>query len=343
MSDQITFTSPLISPQMSMKPTRSTWIKHGLFLFATFVTATLASTLEPFGKLTIFPELIDGTAPDSWLALLFIPQYYTNLIRTSVTFLMLNPQELLYSLGFSISLLFILTAHEAGHYIACRIYRVHATLPFFMPTPPLIGPAGTLGAFIKILSPLPSRKAVFDIGVAGPIAGFVALIPISIIAMLTMDQLPPSQAALHQAQVYFSDPLYMQGMAWLFGIDLQLAIPNAFYYATWMGLLVTALNLIPSGQLDGGHANYAVFGPVIHRWTGRMAFLLMATASVVGFWFYNSPSGFLLAVLWAVMLRVGHPTPLDTEPLDLKRKVIAAATLVIFILCFVPIPIKLAY
>jgi membrane-associated protease RseP (regulator of RpoE activity) len=137
--------------------------------------------------------------------------------------------------------------------------------------------------------------------------------------------------------------LYMQGMAWLFGIDLQLAIPNAFYYATWMGLLVTALNLIPSGQLDGGHANYAVFGPVIHRWTGRMAFLLMATASVVGFWFYNSPSGFLLAVLLAVMLRVGHPTPLDTEPLDLKRKVIAAATLVIFILCFVPIPIKLAY
>ncbi len=326
-----------------MKPTRATWIKHGLLLLATFFTAMLASTLEPFGRLTVFPELIDGTAPDSWLAVFLLPQYYTHLLQASVTYLLTVPQGLSYSVSFAASLLFILTAHEAGHYVACRIYRVHATLPFFIPTPPVIGPAGTLGAFIKILAPMPSRKAVFDIGVAGPIAGFVALIPVSVIALITMDQLSPAQASMYQSQIYFSDPLYMQGMAWLFGVNLQYAVPNAFYYASWMGLLVTALNLIPSGQLDGGHANYAIFGPVVHRWTGRVAFVLMATFAIVGFWVYNSPSGFLIAVLLGVMLRVGHPRPLDTEPLDMKRRVIAFATLVIFILCFVPFPIRLAY
>jgi membrane-associated protease RseP (regulator of RpoE activity) len=328
---------------MSMKPTRSTWIKHALLLFATFITATLASTLEPFGRLTVFPELIDGTAPDSWFILLLLPFYYAKLIWTSMTYLMVNPHALFESLGFSISLLFILTAHEAGHYVACRIYRVHATLPFFMPTPPLIGPAGTLGAFIKILSPLPSRRAVFDIGVAGPIAGFMALIPVSILAMLTMDQLTPAMAATHQAQIYFSDPLYMQAMAWIFNVDLQYAVPNAFYYASWMGLLVTALNLIPSGQLDGGHANYAVFGPIVHRWTGRLAFVFMTFFAIIGFWYFNSPSGFLVAVLLGVMLRVGHPRPLDTEALDLKRRLIAGVTLLIFVMCFVPFPIRLAY
>jgi membrane-associated protease RseP (regulator of RpoE activity) len=92
-------------------------------------------------------------------------------------------------LKFSLSVLFILICHEMGHYIACRIYRVDATLPYFIPTPPMIGPAGTFGAFIKILSPLPSRRAVFDIGVAGPIAGFVALVPVAILGFLTYQKI----------------------------------------------------------------------------------------------------------------------------------------------------------
>src|SRR5205085_6272823 len=102
------------------------------------------------------------------------------------------PEYLARGLKFSLSLLFILFCHEMGHYIACRIYRVDATLPFFIPTPPMIGPAGTFGAFIKILSPMPSRRAVFDIGVAGPIAGFIALIPIALIALFTYQYVAPA-------------------------------------------------------------------------------------------------------------------------------------------------------
>lgn len=324
-----------------MRPTKRTWLRHTLFLLITFVTATIAGTIEPFGRLPIFPELMDGTAPDSFLVLLYLPEYYGNLIAKALILLATDPPTLLASLSFSVPLLIILTAHEAGHYVACRIYRVHATLPYFIPTPPLIGPAGTFGAFIKILAPMPSRKAVFDIGVAGPIAGFVALIPVSVIALLTMTELTPEVAEALRVQLYFADPLYMQGMAWLFGVNLNYAVTNGFYFATWMGLLVTALNLIPAGQLDGGHANYAIFGPLVHKWTGVAAFVLMSAFALAGYWFFNSPSGFLIAVLLGVMLRFGHPRPLSTEPLDMKRKLVAVLTLLIFVLCFAPFPIRL--
>ena len=133
----------------------------------------------------------------------------------------------------------------------------------------------------------------------------------------------------------------MKLFALFFGIDLQFGIGNAFYFAAWIGLLVTALNLIPSGQLDGGHAIYAVFGKVVHRWTGRIAFPVMAALSFLGLYFFNSPSGFLIAIILGIMMRVGHPEPYDQTPLDFKRKVIAVLTLVIFILCFVPFPIKI--
>jgi len=342
MSDQITIPSDTTFEPPVLRPRPRTWLRHGLLLAATFVTATLAGAIAPFGNLPIFPELIDGTAPDTIAVIYYLPQYYGNLIGQAIIHLATDPAALANALAFSGSLLFILTSHEAGHYVACRIYRVHATLPFFIPTPPLIGPAGTLGAFIKILAPMPSRRAVFDIGVAGPIAGFVALIPVSILAVLTMEQMSPEAAAAVRSDLYFSDPIYMHGIASLFGLDLSLAIPNGFYFATWMGLLVTALNLIPAGQLDGGHANYAVFGPIIHKWTGRAAFAVMASFAVGGYWFYNSPSGFLIAVLLGIMLKVGHPRPIVETPLDRRRLAVAVITLLIFALSFVPFPIRLA-
>ena len=107
-----------------------------------------------------------------------------------------------------------------------------------------------------------------------------------------------------------------------------------------MGLLVTALNLIPSGQLDGGHAIYAAFGKRVHYWTGRIAFVVMAVLSIVGLLIYNSPAGFLLAILLGVMMQIPHPEPWDMTPLDRKRKIIAVLTLLIFLLCFVPIPLQ---
>jgi membrane-associated protease RseP (regulator of RpoE activity) len=209
----------------------------------------------------------------------------------------------------------------------------------------MIGPAGTLGAFIKIVSPMPSRRAVFDIGVAGPIAGFVALIPVAITGFLTWRYATPANAAASgeiSLGFVFSDPLMMQFLAWIFSVNLSLATTaNPFYFAAWLGLLVTALNLIPSGQLDGGHAIYAVFGEKIHYWTGRIAFAMMAVFSIAGFYFYNSPSGFLFAVLLFVMMRIRHPEPLDDTPLDFKRKIVAALVLLIFVLCFVPFPIQI--
>ena len=325
----------------AMRPNKKTWAKHILLLILTFFTCTIAGTIYPFGKIPLFPELNSPEITSFFQVIALLPSLYINLLTSSLTLLYTNSDILFYGLSFSLSVLFILIFHEMGHYIACRIYGVDATLPYFIPTPPLVGPAGTFGAFIKIVSPMPSRKAVFDIGVAGPIAGFIALIPVIILAFLTMEEAAPQSLTFSEGDLYFSDPLLMQFCAFIFGRELSLLIPNGFYFAAWLGLLVTALNLIPSGQLDGGHAIYAVFGERVHYWTGRIAFVAMTIFSILGIYFFGSPSGILFAIILAVMMRVKHPQPEHQEPLDSKRVVIAALTLLIFILCFVPIPVKI--
>lgn len=330
-----------------MRPTTATWLRHLLLLLLTLGTATVAGVLQPFGTRQIFADVPVETWPDAFDFFLNLPRYYLIDVFRTVQALLTDPALLKNGLSFSVSLLFILTAHESGHYVACRLYGVDATLPFFIPTPPLIGPAGTLGAFIKILSPMPSRRATFDIGVAGPIAGFVALIPVAMLGFLTWNYAPPATAFNSPPDtaslgLVFSDPLLMRLLASASGVDLSVPmLSNPFYFAAWLGLLVTALNLIPSGQLDGGHAVYAVFGERVHRWTGRVAFVVMAIFCVAGLYFYNSPSGILFAVLLGVMMRVRHPAPLDDAPLDWKRKIVAALVLLIFILCFVPFPIQI--
>ena len=323
------------------RPSAATWAKHILLLVATLATTTLAGFLYPFGRFMGLPDSDPTTAAEAANLLASLPNIYVTLVSQAIYLLATHAEYLKEALSFSVSLLFILTCHEMGHYIACRVYKVDATLPFFIPTPPLLGPAGTFGAFIKIRSPMPSRRAVFDIGVAGPIAGFIALVPIALIGTATMQIATPEQVAANQGGLIFNDPLFSRLIGKLFGVDLHFGIGNPFYFASWVGLLVTALNLIPSGQLDGGHAIYAVFGEKVHFWTGRIAFVVMATLSVAGMYFFGSPSGFLIAVILAVMMRVKHPQPLDQTPLDAKRKVIALLTLVIFILCFVPFPIQI--
>ncbi|MGQ0542109.1 MAG: site-2 protease family protein [Blastocatellia bacterium] len=322
--------------RVAMRPTRFTWLKHLLLLAVTFVTATIAGVLYPFGKISTLPD----ADPQSWPELISfignLPIGYLTLVLSAVEALLTDSSYLVYGLSFSLSLLFILISHEMGHYVACRIYRVDATLPYFIPTPPMIGPAGTIGAFIKIMSPMPSRKAVFDIGVAGPIAGFIALIPIAILGLVTRNLFSSSHEGL-----VFTNPLFMQLLAGAFEVELSAGIGNPFYFAAWVGLLVTALNLIPSGQLDGGHAVYSVFGETVHRWTGRIAFVVMTALSIIGWFYFNSPSGFLIAVLLGIMMRVKHPQPLDQTPLDTKRKAVALLCLVIFLLCFVPFPIQI--
>lgn len=324
-----------------MRPTALVYAKHLVLLGITFCTATIAGTLFPFGQNATLPDADPQTASEFLQFLATAPMRYFGVLSDAVNAIYAKPEILKYGLSFSISLLFILICHEMGHYIACRLYKVDATLPFFIPTPPMIGPAGTFGAFIKILSPMPSRRAVFDIGVAGPIAGFIALIPVALIGLATMQVATPEQINSVHSGLVFTDPLLMRIFAIFFGIDLKYGIGNAFYFASWVGFLITALNLIPSGQLDGGHAMHAIFGETIHKWTGRIAFAVMASLSVLGLYFFGSPSGFLIAIILGIMMRIRHPTPYDQTPLDAKRKVIAFLTLVIFVLCFVPFPIQI--
>ena len=318
------------------------WRHIGLLLL-TLVTATIAGSLYPFGPLMIFPEADPKGWKEVFEFLIAAPASYISLLVSAVGYLTSDWANLARALSFSGSLLFILVAHEMGHYVACRIYRVDATLPYFIPTPPLIGPAGTFGAFIKIVSPMPSRRAIFDIGVAGPIAGFIALIPVALIAFFTFQPAPPqSSPEIPGGTLIFANSLFFKFLALIFGTDLNTQMsPNPFYFAAWVGLLVTALNLIPTGQLDGGHAIFAVFSSRFHRLTGRVAFVVVVILSVSGWFLYNSPSGFLFAVLLFFMMRVGHPSPIDDTPLDFKRKIIAILTLLIFILSFTPFPIQI--
>jgi membrane-associated protease RseP (regulator of RpoE activity) len=269
--------------------------------------------------------------------LLFVPESYLRNVIALLSFTVHHPSLLADGLVFSASLLAILTAHEMGHYVACRRYGVAATLPFFIPAPPLFL-AGTFGAFIKIKSPIPSRRALFDIGLAGPLAGFVVAVPIALVGVLSMQPSVPGGGY----GVVFHDPLLFRLLGRLVGIRLDPYGPiNPYYMAAWIGLLVTSLNLMPVGQLDGGHGTFAIFGQRAHRVIGRVAFAVLAVLAVLGFVWYRSPSGFLYTVLLAVMLRVGHPKPEEMEPLGPVRIWIAVVTLIVFALCFWPFPISI--
>jgi membrane-associated protease RseP (regulator of RpoE activity) len=269
--------------------------------------------------------------------LLYVPLGYFHTIIELIKAGLADTRLIAQGAAFSASLLAILFSHEMGHYLACRYYKVNATLPYFIPAPPLFL-AGTFGAFIKIRSPIPSRRALFDIGLAGPLAGFVVALPLSVVGVLTLGPgVPPPEHA-----IFFNDPLLFRLIAKLIGVPLDPnALPNPYYMAAWIGLLVTSLNLMPVGQLDGGHGTFALFGPRTHRLIARVAFVTTAALALSGFWWHNSPSGFLYTVLLAVMLRVPHPAPELIEPLGARRIAIAIITFLVFILCFWPFPITI--
>jgi membrane-associated protease RseP (regulator of RpoE activity) len=236
---------------------------------------------------------------------------------------------------YSGALLAILGAHEMGHYFMCRRHRVDATLPYFLPAPlPL---TGTVGAFIRIREMFPSKAVLFDIGVGGPIAGFVVLVPALFwgLAMSNIAPLPHDFAGLS-----LGEPLLFKVASWLvwgpipdgYSINLH---PMAF--AAWFGLIATALNLMPFGQLDGGHIAYAALGP-------RATLISLATVlTAVGLTLISS-SWLVVTIMMLVMLfTVGarHPRVYDEHvPLDPTRRWIAFGSAVIFILCFTPAPIE---
>jgi membrane-associated protease RseP (regulator of RpoE activity) len=241
---------------------------------------------------------------------------------------------------YSLTILAILGAHEMGHYIACRIYRVDATLPYFLPLYLGFGglQIGTLGAVIRIREPFPTRKILFDIGIAGPIAGFVVLVPALFLGMYmsTMTVSPPPDQL-----TYIGKPLLFRLARWMvFGPVPDGSIVNLhpMVFGAWFGMLATALNLLPFGQLDGGHITYATVGRV----STPISLATVGGAVVMTFF---SLSWLIMTVLMVVMLLAfgpRHPPVLnDYEPIGPGRKRLAIFALAMLVLCFTPFPIQL--
>ena len=238
-------------------------------------------------------------------------------------------------LWYSATILAILGCHEMGHYLACRYYDVDASLPFFIPFP--ISLTGTLGAFIRIREPIPTKRILFDIGIAGPLAGFAVAVP-ALVAGLAWSHIVALPADF--TGVELGEPLLFQLVARLLwgplsdGFTLNLH-PVAF--AAWFGLLATALNLFPVAQLDGGHISYAVLG----RKSIWVTYAMVAIAVCLT-WYSLSWAvwtGLMVLMLW----RMGphHPPTFDEHiPLDRTRLVLAGVAALIFVLCFTPAPIS---
>ncbi len=243
---------------------------------------------------------------------------------------------LLHGLWFSGTILAILGCHEFGHYFACRYYGVDASLPYFIPAPPFFL-FGTFGAVIRIRERIASKRVMFDIGIAGPLAGFVVAVPALVlgIAMSHVVRVPADFQGMA-----LGEPLLFKAVSWLFwgtpadGYSLNLH-PVAF--AAWFGLLATALNLFPIGQLDGGHISYAVLGR-----RSTLVTLAMVMALIGLTWI--SKSWIVWTVLTVAMLLAfgpRHPSTDDEDvPLDRRRLWLALAALVIFVVCFTPAPIE---
>ncbi|HWR63054.1 MAG TPA: site-2 protease family protein [Candidatus Thermoplasmatota archaeon] len=230
---------------------------------------------------------------------------------------------------FSVPLLLILGVHEMGHYYASKKHHVDASLPFFIPLPPPFL-LGTFGALISTREPIPNRKALLDIGVAGPLCGFLVAIPISLIGFFLMQQQPiplPSNGA----NISLIPPLLLQWMQNLFSISGNYVI-HPTLFAGWVGIFLTAVNLLPAGQLDGGHVARAILKEK-HKYVSWVVIFVLAGLS----FFYT---GWLMfAIIILLFIGTQHQPPLnEITKLDTKRKILGLAILIIFILSFAPIP-----
>jgi membrane-associated protease RseP (regulator of RpoE activity) len=260
--------------------------------------------------------------------------------RSVVRPLLAQPGFYLNGLWYSVTILAILGCHELGHYVACLRYGVAATRPYFLPLPPspLTPLTGTLGAFIRIKSRIPHRIALFDIGIAGPIAGFVVALPAVFAGMWlsTVERIPPDVPF----SVSLGEPLLFQAAQWLvwgriadgYGLNMH---PVAF--GAWFGLLATALNLFPIAQLDGGHIAFAVFG----RKSVLITYLMIAVAVALAFFSLSWIVWTILMLLMLLLVGPHHPPTLNDDiSLARGRLLLAAGAVVIWIVCFTPAPIS---
>ena len=241
-------------------------------------------------------------------------------------------------LWYSLSILAILGAHEFGHYYACRFYGINASLPYFLPMPLVL--TGTFGAFIRIRQQIPGKRELFDIGIAGPIAGFVVALPVLMIGMYLsrVVEIPTDfEGTLYE----LGEPLLFQAAAWLtFGpvADGFTVSMHPMAFAAWFGLLATALNLFPMGQLDGGHIAYAVLGRKSTLVTVGTVVCLIGLSLTSSSWIVWT----VLTVSMLVAFGLRHPKTNDEHvPLDRTRLWLAACAVLMFVVCFSPSPIEL--
>lgn len=242
-----------------------------------------------------------------------------------------HPAELLNGLPYALAIMLILGSHELGHYLYCRTYNVNATPPMFLPAPTLFG---TFGAFIRIKSPIPSRRALFDIGIAGPLAGLIVTLPF--LAWGIAHSKPADFSSSDGSILIFGEPPLWKIFTFLFwphGMETDMNV-HPIALAAWFGLIATNLNLFPIGQLDGGHVTYALFGRRA-RWVG-LAFWL----GLVGLTIHNT-----VWMVWTILTFIigfRHPPPLIYEKeMDPTRKVLGILALIAFFLTFSPDPVKI--
>jgi membrane-associated protease RseP (regulator of RpoE activity) len=248
-------------------------------------------------------------------------------IATSFTTYLINGPS------YAICIMTILLAHEMGHFIMCRKYRVDATWPFFLPVP--LPPFGTFGAVIKMKGHIPDKRALFDIGAAGPIGGLIFAIPITIIGLSLSEVHPiPKDSTSYLG---LGEPILFSLFAKMMigevaeGFDIIL---NPIAFAGWAGLFVTALNLLPIGQLDGGHIIYALLG----KYSGIVYKAGIAAFCIFTLFVYP---GWIIFAVMLLLFGFKHPPPADPFiQLDFKRKCIGVLMLIVFLLCFTPIPLK---
>jgi membrane-associated protease RseP (regulator of RpoE activity) len=286
------------------------WAVHWLLLGLTLCTTTLVGVVLAHSFQTNRP--------------LDFEQYLN-------VFVMLEARPLLLvdGLAFSITLMTILLAHELGHYFACRYYGIDASLPYFLPVP---SPIGTLGAFIRIRSPIYTRRALFDVGIAGPLAGFAVLVPALVIGISESKVI---HGIAERGDLIFSVPAIERIFEWIIfpGVRSADILLHPIARAAWVGILATALNLLPIGQLDGGHILYAFTG----RWHKVLSRIFVVALVPLGIFYSHS------WLVWAALLfffALRHPVIFDTTPLDKSRVALGLAALAIFLLTFTLAPLR---
>jgi len=290
----------------SKKKEKPVWINISL-LIATIITTSLTGSILHMGYNDIWniPRIMD----------VFMPENLFNGI-----------------LLFAFPLMSILFIHEMGHYYVSKKHGIATSLPFFIPIPPIMPSfnIGTFGALISSRDPMPNRKALFDVGISGPLAGFIVAVPVTIIGIMYSHPVPLMEPASGEI-ILGGSILFTYLSTYILNIPLGTPIDlSLIAFAGWVGLLITSINLLPAGQLDGGHIFRAFLGEK-QKWAGWIAVMIMIFTG----WFF-------FAIIIMFMMGMQHPPPLnDATPLDVRRKLLFFIAIIILVLCYIPYPIDI--